>query len=466
MYTCDESADRLLDYLYGLLEADEVQRARRDHLASCPACQAALAEAEAQQHLLARAAHVALEVPAFVAPSDRPSDVNPAPSTPEVPAANLVTLALPTPQSRTFARWPWLATAAALLLLAGGLYAVHDSGRHQRQTELAQARQEVAAVDTRFARASRAYEQDLARLPARLQKRQLRVAATGPACYQLDAPSQVRVVTQDANGALAAAQLQVAVLDGTGKRTMFLQEFQSAGETVIPLPAGLEVKPGEGAQLIVKGRTDRGGEAELSERLATAAPTYLTHVVLNKPLYRPGEVVFFRTLTLDRFSLKPPGREFAVTYTLRDAQNGVVKKLAGKTRPDGIGGGEFVLPGNLAGGDYALEVAPAATSAGERLLPQVHHVTVVREQPAMLAGAGGTAAPQIQFDRSAYVTGDKGGVEVYMRDAPRVRRPPTSKSSSRRARGTASRFRSPVRPWASLTRPAPTPRGGRRSSCN
>src|SRR5690348_3681376 len=99
MTTCDDSAALLLDYLYGLLEAEEVQHLR-DHLAGCPACQAALAEAEAQQHLLARAAHVAGVVPAFVAPSDKPAEVGSAPRAPEEPAESPATLPLATPTTR------------------------------------------------------------------------------------------------------------------------------------------------------------------------------------------------------------------------------------------------------------------------------------------------------------------------------------------------------------------------------
>src|SRR5437879_2066497 len=122
MHTCDECTDRLLDFLYGLLEADEVQPLR-DHLAACPACKAALADAEAQQRLLARAAHVAQVVPAFVAPSDQPLQETPA------------TLPLPVPPTRTRRQWPWLAAAAALLLVAGGLYWSYERGLDHRQAD-------------------------------------------------------------------------------------------------------------------------------------------------------------------------------------------------------------------------------------------------------------------------------------------------------------------------------------------
>src|SRR5437667_1887681 len=68
MYSCDQCSGLLLDYLYGLLDEGEAQ-GLRDHLASCPGCRSALAEAQAQQNLIARAAQVYAEVPLFTAPT-------------------------------------------------------------------------------------------------------------------------------------------------------------------------------------------------------------------------------------------------------------------------------------------------------------------------------------------------------------------------------------------------------------
>jgi len=413
MNTCDECADLLLDFLYGLLEAEEVQ-GLRDHLADCAACRTALAQAEAQQGLLARAARVVREVPAFVAPSESGikelSASRPTEETPPAPAAvNPLTLPLVASRPRASRRWPWLATAAALLLLAGGLTWSYEHGLERRTADLARAEGQVKAVEGRFASAAQTYEQDLARLPSQVPARQLRVQLTGPAAYQPDAPGQVRVVTQNAHGAPAAAHLQVGVLDPAGKRMVYLQDFESPGELAVVLPAGLQLKPGEGSQLVVKAATRRGGEAELREVLATGGPSYETHVVLNKPTYRAGEVVFFRTLTLNRFSMKPPGSEIPLTFTLRDARHVAIKQLQGKTRPDGIGGGEFALDALPGGASYSLEVTPAAPGKSERVQPRACHFTIVRDEATALAGLGGRQVPtnQVFFERNNYAPGDK-----------------------------------------------------------
>src|SRR5436305_8574072 len=75
MLRCDDCQDRLMALLYGLLDADE-QAGVQEHLAGCPAGQAAVARARGHQGLLAAAAK--MECPGV---SCRP------PEGPAVPAA-------------------------------------------------------------------------------------------------------------------------------------------------------------------------------------------------------------------------------------------------------------------------------------------------------------------------------------------------------------------------------------------
>ena len=113
MSRCEDFACLFLDYLYGLLDADQTQ-ALLEHVEGCAPCQAALSEAETQQQLLARAAQVSHDVPEFIAPAEErlPATIRQAA---ELPA----TIPLPTPARRTvWRRAAWL-TAAAALLLAG-----------------------------------------------------------------------------------------------------------------------------------------------------------------------------------------------------------------------------------------------------------------------------------------------------------------------------------------------------------
>jgi Putative zinc-finger len=411
MYSCSERSDLLLDFLYGLLEPEEVQRLRA-HLADCPACRAALAEAEAQQRLLARAAHIVREVPAFVLPGETELADKSTPSSPESATAGpspLEAPAVPLPQrhERRLWRWAWLATAAALFLVAGRVYWSYQEGLARHQADLAQAQREVEAVDARLASSTRVYEEQLAQVPAQVSARELRLQVAGPALYRADAPSQVQIVTRDARGLPAPADLDVTVTDATGNKAFFEQQVKTSGATAVVLPAALPVQPGTAVQLVVKAATGGGGAARLSEVLSTTGASYDTHVVLNKPAYRPGETLSFRTLTLDRFSQKPPGRELRLTFTLRDGRN-AVRQLQGNTRPDGVAGGEFPLGGLPPGTDYSLEVASPAPAKEGRVLPRSARFIILHDGMQFFGNVARNGAPtnQVNFRRELYAPGD------------------------------------------------------------
>src|SRR5437764_15127748 len=68
MLSCSDCRNLLLDDLYGLLDNFE-SATLRAHLAGCPTCQAEQTAAAQQQRLLAKAARVYAEVPAFQAPA-------------------------------------------------------------------------------------------------------------------------------------------------------------------------------------------------------------------------------------------------------------------------------------------------------------------------------------------------------------------------------------------------------------
>jgi hypothetical protein len=407
----------LLDFLYGLLEPEEVQRLQA-HLAECPACRAALAEAEAHQRLLARAAHVARAVPAFVAPSGSPLEEKSTSPSSEAPASSAtegLTLPMPRRVKKRWRRWAWLATAAAILLAAGRIYWSYEAGLSRHQAELAQAKHDVEAVDARFASVTRTYEEELARLPEQARARQLRLQVSGPTNYNADAPAQIRITTQDGDGRSAKAQLRVALLDAAGNVPLLEKKIETSGETAVTLPAGLKVQPGQDAKLIVKATTDRGGEAKLSEPLTATAPPFDTHVVLSKPAYRPGELLSFRALTLDRFNQKPPQRELSLNFALRDSRNVALQQLQVKTRPDGVSGGEFPLGALPAGAEYTLEVASTGPVSDAQVLPHSSHFLILENDPAFYANFArlNVLANQVNFDRNSYAPGDT--VRGYVR---------------------------------------------------
>ena len=388
MYSCDQCSERLLDDLYGLLDDEEAQ-GLRSHLAACPTCQAARAAAEAQQHLLARAAQVYAAVPPFTAPVAAPA-ADPAPAAP-------VTLPL---AGRPRRRWAWLSAAAALLLAAAGVYGAlaYRAGLATRQAAAARTLKEVEKLDKDSADAEARYQLALAALPGELRGDYLQVRVTGPAAYEPSAPSRYQIVTRGPDGVPAPAALTVRLIDPVRKDgTLYEAQVETTGEHTLTLPAGLPVRPESLPRLEVEAR--RGAAREkLEAAVSVPAPTYATHLATNKPAYRAGETVYFRALTLDRFSLKPPAQELRLAFVLR-GPNGQALRRHEDTVRHGVASGAFGLMPDVSEGSYTLEVAEASPAAGKalRVLPEARRLRVVRGQ-----------SPRLHFDRAEYASGERG----------------------------------------------------------
>jgi hypothetical protein len=389
MYNCESCHDLFLDYLYDLLEPAQAEPLRA-HLAGCPACREALAAAERQQKLLARAAQVYAHVPVFAPPSseaDRPAPAAPARDEPP-------TLPLPARRKVRLLRWAGAAVAAALLAGAAGLYGLYQSGLSERRQELADARDQVAKIRTQLTSGQAELKHQLAEVPGTLRPGYFTVQADGPAVYRPGAAARYHVITRDLDDRLLNAEVSARLVDAATKQVVFEEKaLQSRGELTLTLPADLKVRPGSAARLELEARS--GGAAEsLRQDLIVRAPAYLTQLVLNKSDCRTGETLFFRSLTLDRFSLRPPEQPLELHYTLAEGRGRVVRQLVARSGPAGVAGGQFTLTPDLAAGDYTLEVvAPAAGALG--VAPQTRRLTVRHDQ-----------APELVLDRDQYRPGD------------------------------------------------------------
>jgi hypothetical protein len=94
----------------------------------------------------------------------------------------------------------------------------------------------------------------------------------------------------------------------------------------------------------------------IEETLPAAAPGFLTHLALDKHVYRPGEIVFFRSATLEADTLRPPSQPVSLEYSLVGPRGKVVYRFRGQTQDGGIGGGEFPLSTDVTEGEYTLRV--------------------------------------------------------------------------------------------------------------
>jgi hypothetical protein len=425
MNHCGIYQAQLLNHLYGLLEDDEGQ-ALADHLRSCGACRSALARVQEQRALLAAAAKTAFPGVRFQAPSPAAED-------------SAATLSL-TRRSDAGSRWaPW-AVAASVVLALGGLaiWYVVDYGHHKDrvaglrshwQAAVAALQKQGADHDNAVARAAQNFqdvpvqhqrledelEQKLATIDAQVRANQVKMVITGPPVVQPGAPTEYHIETKNLNDQLVAAQLEARVRDQADKVVFEKPAIRSAGRYVLALPADLPVKSDARLYLEVVAKGVPGAEERpLRQKLSLVEPVYVTNLTTDKPMYHPGETVYFRSLTLDRFSLKPADEPLHLVYMLTPPIGNPVEILAGNDRllgrrgnatylvrgPDqqavrGIGCGAYAIDPGAKGGEYTLTVSEAAS----RFPPEKRKFIVNEYQPPKLN-------KKLDFARKSYGPGE------------------------------------------------------------
>ncbi len=129
-------------------------------------------------------------------------------------------------------------------------------------------------------------------------------------------------------------------------------ETNSDGSGRVVLPDSLLIP--EGSSLVVTA-TSAGGQVSRSTLEIPLEPTRcITHLSIDRPVYRPGETIFFRSLTLQRRTLQA-GFEVPIRFELFDPSGAAVAGMytEGVTE-SGVGNGAFTLPTTAAGGTYKL----------------------------------------------------------------------------------------------------------------
>ena len=127
---------------------------------------------------------------------------------------------------------------------------------------------------------------------------------------------------------LPPGRVEAEVTDDAGRVLAHQQIDPTKGPQAVRIPAEVwaHLKPQSELFLAVAAVDERGGRVERTElidRVRLFGPVYATMLVTDKATYRPGETVHFRSLTLDRVSLRPPDREQVLRFELRkvDAAN-------------------------------------------------------------------------------------------------------------------------------------------------
>lgn len=368
------TSETVLQYLYGLLEPPESNRVS-EWLAT-PAGAAARQDAERTRGLIAAAAKDAFPDVRF----ERPT--------------------LPIPAQRTKSpkqKWISWIVAASMLVAAGFPFAGHaiHEQQHRRDVELAQAKlgdlklrqrnwrserqQALAAAQDRVAQSQQKlnelqaeYRSAAQRIANEIQSKQLSLVISGPESVRAGESNEFRIQALDGANRPTPAVVSAQVKDRQDQ-VVFEQKLRTdvGTEYKLHLPADIPLTADRGLYLELLAQGEAGPKSQLREKLQLAVPNYFTHLTTDKPLYQRGETVFFRSLTLDRFSLKPPPHDFHVQFVIEDPKKVEHVVVTGGTRlleeispslgPDGkplrgIGAGEWKIPDDWPGGEYTLVI--------------------------------------------------------------------------------------------------------------
>jgi hypothetical protein len=383
--TCESCEPQFFPYLYDLLDPVERQ-GFESHLRDCPHCEQGLERARSRRADIAVAVKSSFPDVVFATPRPQLRAPRPAPR-PRVPRRPLL-----------FTGWGMAATVLFTVLTAGvvGAWCIsHYQGvkvdERQAALDAAMAQRDLADRAVRAKQAN--VEQDIQNLKAEINRllgdwdqqvqkthqdpKQKRVVfeIRGPRTAQAGATNRYDIQVKPTNPQqpVKVAKLRAEVINEKTKNTVFTKALTGGGRAKLELPPDLAVRPGDDLTLVLHADVD-GGPAQVREQLALEFPDYVTYLSTDRPMYRPGEVVHFRSLTLERFSLKPAADDFTLRYRITASNNVEVFKkdistrlVAGKDKdrvqgPDGqplrgIGAGDFTLPKHLPGGVYTLSVS-------------------------------------------------------------------------------------------------------------
>ncbi|HQR07672.1 MAG TPA: hypothetical protein PLN21_12665 [Gemmatales bacterium] len=429
MMTCQSCSEQLLEYVYGLLDSSDSVEAvtlteLRAHLETCPQCQAAYERAKKQQSLLGQASRVKTDL-TFVAPKVEPRRT-----------------ALVRQRSSTVS---WYATAASLLV---GFLAITGSaywwGKTTRWQAIEEARinlETVKAQPAPDAHLADPLQQQLASQlsTVELLKKSLIAKETltekellaSTSYQQVLAPSNVEasndapmvIVNQTLTEQPAPINEVANKLTDTSTQNTMTQQYRRSGLNSNKYLYTVPSIAFDGANQA----TNRKFNNEVSQDIANNVLGYkinhpitvlqaelAAHLCTDKPLYQPGEEVFFRGLALDKanftpikdeleftFALTAPGMDrplkkvAKVAHVIDPATRQLMKDLNGKTI-QAIGCDSFPLPLNMPLGESTLTL----TEKNNRFPQQTVKFMV-----------NSLTAPkfdkQLQFTRASYAPGDE-----------------------------------------------------------
>lgn len=423
--SCESCQNDLFPYLYELLEPAE-RREVEEHLRDCSHCMAELERTRIRSADLASAVKGSFAEVVFKTPA--PSKAV-RPSRPAIAAARA--------PRRPLLLNRWAMAAAVLVAVASAGSVIAWTLAQYQQVELDRKQDQVAIAQKTLTellevtdKKQGVIQKDIRDIQAEIDKligewnakdaqqrvevknKRVRFEIRGPKSIQPGAPNTYDIQVKPANPGqpVNVTRLEAQVVNDKTKAVLFEKKFAVAGRNLLVLPPDLPIKPGDDLALVLAADAD-GVPEQVREHLTLLFPEYVTHLSTDRPMYRPGETVRFRSLTLERFNLQPAADDLNLRFRIAGANNNDLFKHDVSTRlmdndkrvlgPDGqplrgVGAGEFALPANLPGGMYTLSVS----ELNDRFPEEKRTFLVHRWQAPRFN-------KEAEFDRGSYGPGER-----------------------------------------------------------
>jgi hypothetical protein len=225
----------------------------------------------------------------------------------------------------------------------------------------------------------------------------LRLMVIGPSELQSGVAAQFDITTTEVTGVPVSVPVEVDLYSPDGKQFWGRKEStDQQGRLPVAIPADMSLPAIATINVVA---LYRGSREEMSAPLAVDPARLATLLSLDKPLYQPGETVFYRSLSLSRFGLAAD-REIPIHFEILGPAGAIVpNSLLDGATDHGVGNGIFNIPDDLPGGQYTLLARSLDGS-----FPEEKRKFLIRRyrQPRL--------KKELEFLRDSYVPGD--AVEV------------------------------------------------------
>ncbi|MGD0519176.1 MAG: hypothetical protein ABSA26_16695, partial [Thermoguttaceae bacterium] len=221
----------------------------------------------------------------------------------------------------------------------------------------------------------------------------LRLMVIGPSTLQVGAAAQFDISTTEVTAAPVSIPVEVDLYSPDGKILFGRKEStDQQGRLQVSIPADMSLPAGAALKVLA---LYRGGREQMSAPLAVESARLATQLSLDKPVYQPGETIFYRSLSLSRFGLTID-REIPIHFEILGPAGAILpNSQTDGTTDHGVGNGIYSIPDDLPGGRYVLLVRSLDGS-----FPEEKRKFLIRRYRAQ------RFKKELEFLRDSYVPGE------------------------------------------------------------